>query len=134
MVIVRPNAAYGNLFRFQQCPTKKGGEHAPRPVHVVKPAGSESAGAVGGARASRAIVAYDTGTQIRAAAAAVAAGGDVEQCSRIVVRIAAVINRTAVHAIDAGDQRRRDAGAAEHEPAGTARTCRPVDGNAGIWI
>ena len=91
--------------------------------------------AVGRTEAGRAVVAGPGRAQVARAAAAVAARRDVEQRARVGVRIrAAGMDGAAVDRVDPGDQRRRDAGAAEHQERRSPRAVGSEHRDAGVGI
>src|SRR2546430_3334302 len=94
---------------------------------------SEPAGAVRGTQAGGAVPADTRGAQLRRRAGSVAARGDVEErpgvCVGEVVVDAGLVTGQAV---DAGDDRRGDAGAAEDQPARLPEGV--VDGYAGVRV
>ena len=87
---------------------------APCPGKEGRQLGLESADAVWCAEAGRSIIAWAGGAEIRTAATAVIARGDIEQRADVAIGIAAVIHSATIDPINAGNQGCGDAGATEH--------------------
>src|SRR6266550_330604 len=90
------------------------------PCRPFKRASLESAGAVGSPIPSRAVIAGLSGAEIGTAAAAIGACGDVIQRTDVGIDTVRPIRSVASHAIDAANERGRDAGSAEHQPGRVA--------------
>ena len=114
-------------------PSNLGSPQGPRPSSGLTRPGSAGCTSMCW-RTGRAVIARDRGAQVGAAAAAVAAGGDIEQLARVLVQALRVAAGGARNRIDRTDQRRRGAGSAEHHPARTSPADRAVDRDAGVGI
>src|SRR5207302_11081054 len=88
----------------------------------------EPADAVRRAQPGRAVVAWEARAEVAAAAAAVAAGGDVEQRARVPVRIRAVDDRVGIAGkrVDRGHERSRETCPADVQPAAQTDVLRRV--------
>src|SRR5215472_9357374 len=96
---------------------------------------SEGSDAVWGAEPGRAVVAPHRGAEVGVIARAVGSAGHVVEVCAMAVQAGGVIDLVAGQGVDAGDEGRGRAGAADDEPAGREAIrvrCGVVDGQAGI--
>src|SRR4051812_36681012 len=95
----------------------------------------EGSSAVGCAESGWTIITGFGGTQIGAAATAIAPAGHVIEITSVAIERRGCIDAAGVacQGVDASDDGRGDAGAAKDQPA-TNATVRIVNGNASVWV
>src|SRR5437867_119005 len=113
---------------------RKHGPRQARPVLSIQTYLLERAGSVRRTIAGRSVVASPCGAEVGAAAAAVGAARHVVELALVGIDAGSVGRRMTGDAVDAADQRSRDAGSTEYQPARRVPVDWTVDRDAGVRI